>query len=219
MKLNATIPPLVKELKGDHVIWDIINKLLITRYNWSFNLMAQDIAKIIGTNLYDIVSENQLREFEKAHIDEVNGFELYSDSIDFIEELKNMNMKTALASNATEFYTQISRKVLGLDKILDALYLTCELWKGKFDKSFYEMVLWLEGIKAEQAIMIWDNVKADVFAAKDAWLEAIHLDRQSESATTDEFSKYLATESSNDQSKYPKASNLEDALKIIKDRK
>lgn len=217
-KLNSTITELIKELNGESYTKEIINTLLIKRYNWSFKEMAKDIAKISWVKLEDMINEKQLKEFESTHLSEINWFEFYPDSLDFLKELKEMNIRSCLASNATEFYRLISRKVLKLDKVLDALYLTCELWKWKLDKSFYELILQIEKKEPKNTIMIWDNINTDIIPAKESWIEAIHLDRQSESANTDTFSKHLNTKNNNTIHDYLKTKNLDEIIKIIKER-
>ena len=217
-KLHSTINELIKELNGEPYIKEIINTLLIKRYHWSFKEMAKDIAKIIWVKLEDIINEKQLKDFEKAHLNEVNWFEFYPDSLDFLKELKKLDIRSCLASNATEFYRLISRKVLKLDKILDALYLSCELWKWKLDKTFYELILQVEKQKPENTIMIWDNINADIIPAKEAWLDAIQLDRQSESVKNDTFSQHLNTKNNDTIHDYLKTKNLDEVIKIIKER-
>lgn len=219
-KLKSTILELMDELQIDsQKKGEIINHLLIKNYNGSFKSMAEDIAKLWGTKVEDMLSEKDLKKLEKAHLNEISWFELYNDSLDFLRELKWMKIKSALASNATDFYRMISRKMFKLDKILDYMYLSCELWYAKLDSSFYKKILEEEGILAKNALMIGDNIKADVLAPKDAWMNAIHIVRKDDSSQLDKFSQHLATNTSEIHKDYPTVNNLEEALKYIKNSK
>ena len=48
-------------------------------------------------------------------------------------------------------------------------------------------------VLSTQATMIGDNIKADILASQDAWLQAIHILRNDDSHKKDQFSKHLST--------------------------
>jgi FMN phosphatase YigB (HAD superfamily) len=134
--------------------------------------------------------------------------------------LKWIGIKTALASNATDFYRLISRKKFNLDKLLDHIYLTCELGYAKNGKEFYRKIMNDTWVLSTQATMIGDNIKADILASQDAWLQAIHILRNDDSHKKDQFSKHLSTSNLWDNEQwFQTVSDLSQALQIIKDRK
>lgn len=219
--LHSTIMDLCTTLKlSDEEKMKVINELLVKHYNYSFKSMAEDMARISDKALYDFVSERELKNLEKTHYAEIEWFQLYDDSIDFIKELKWIGIKTALASNATDFYRLISRKKFNLDKLLDHIYLTCELGYAKNGKEFYRKIMNDTWVLSTQATMIGDNIKADILASQDAWLQAIHILRNDDSHKKDQFSKHLSTSNLWDNEQwFQTVSDLSQALQIIKDRK
>ncbi|MCH4815893.1 MAG: HAD family hydrolase [Saccharolobus sp.] len=100
-------------------------------------------------------------------------YELYDDSITFLEEAKKLGFKVVLVSNATRNIYKIIED-LGIKKYFDGIVASCDLNIMKPHPKIFSYAM---EIAKSDGIHIGDIYEIDVIGAKRAGLEAILLDR------------------------------------------
>lgn len=144
-----------------------------------------------------VASDDVIKDLEsRSYL--TNKYELFDDTIPFLEEVKKLGLKVILVSNAPPSIYKIVRE-LNLTKYLDGIVASCDLGIMKpHPRIFYHARRMAGG----DGVHIGDVYEIDVLGAKRAFLDAILLDR---------FNYYP-------EIKENKVNNLFQALKLIKEK-
>ena len=129
-------------------------------------------------------------EFEKERVSAL----LYSESKRVLRKLKNKEIKLGLISNLASPYKQPFFD-LELDNYFDEVLFSCEAGLKKPDPLIYKMMASKFKINPSRALMVGDNIFADVNGPKSIGMNVLHLDRKNESSnsisTLEEIFNYL----------------------------
>lgn len=130
------------------------------------------------------------RIFKEAHIENIDGYEfeltfdeVFEDCSAKIDGAREMlsylseKYTLAIASNASR--GQQTKRLESTDfiKYFDYVFTSEELKAAKPDALFYKMIIDSIGIKAEDALMLGDSLKADIIGAKKAGLSTMWFNR------------------------------------------
>jgi putative hydrolase of the HAD superfamily len=80
---------------------------------------------------------------------------LYDDAVPFLKEIRSRGVKIAIVSNCTE-HTRRLLTMLGIDVLVDALVLSCEVGAAKPAPEIFRYALDQLGVAAEAAVFLDD---------------------------------------------------------------
>jgi len=100
----------------------------------------------------------------------------WPEAIDVLAELKRQGLRTAVASNLALPYAAPIHEQLGA--YLDVSCLSFEVGFVKPDAGFYAALCERLQLAPQQILMIGDTWRCDYAGAREAGLQAIHLDRR-----------------------------------------
>jgi 2-haloalkanoic acid dehalogenase type II len=112
------------------------------------------------------------------------------DKIKFYPEVKktlekiNKNYSTSLLSNAENLHSKEIIKILKLNEKLDYLGWSFEFKEIKPNKIVFEKILKEFNVRKEEAIMVGDSLKSDVFGANNAGIKSCWINRQNKKNNT-----------------------------------
>jgi putative hydrolase of the HAD superfamily len=81
---------------------------------------------------------------------------LYDDTIPFLKQIRVRGIKTAIISNCTEHTRRLLTK-LGIDVLVDALVLSCEVGAAKPDAEIFRYALDQLDVAADAAVFVDDQ--------------------------------------------------------------
>ncbi len=110
----------------------------------------------------------EIRDHAEAHT------KLYSHTLEMLKRLRELGYYTGLLSNSSVFaIEQIRAKTTLLDYI-DYPLFSFDVGLIKPDLSFFKAILQKTACKAEEALMIGNNLKDDILPSQELGMHAIH---------------------------------------------
>ena len=136
-----------------------------------------------------------IRALQKHTDEEVKNTKIYPETLAVLKKLKNSWYKLALISNLSQDFEAPLRKLIPND-IFDYEALSYDVWVTKPDEEIFNKILrdankdsnkWNSSDKyeVEELIMVWDSKKSDVDWAKNAWMDAVLINRKAEKFSYD----------------------------------
>lgn len=119
---------------------------------------------------------------------EVGSVRLYDDCIPALTALKLFGLKIAVCSNCAEAYS--SCIVDNLPFELDAHGWSYEVGTTKPNSAIYQRVLEKLNLPPDNVLFVGDSYRNDYQAPLTLGMKAIHLVREKDSSSGNEFSKY-----------------------------
>ncbi len=104
--------------------------------------------------------------------------ELYEDTIEGLQELKDKGYKLALVSNTDNFSIEKVLDKFDLNKFFDAIVFSFECGFVKNDPEMFDLVCEKLGIDKSKALMVGDSPETDIKGAEDAGVAALLIDRK-----------------------------------------
>ena len=101
----------------------------------------------------------------------------YPETIDVLNALKAKGIKLGLISNSPAFSTEVVLEKFAIDKILDAVVLSCCNGALKQSGELLKKALELLKAKPEEALMVGDSIETDMEGARLVGVEGILIDR------------------------------------------
>lgn len=137
---------------------------------------------VVSTVLPDVPSPDACFDELYAHFARPASWGCYVDVADSLEVLRSLKIDVAIASN---FDRRLHAVIDGLPDLADirTRIISTEVGCKKPSRQFFDAVVSRCGVPANQILMIGDDVKDDIEAARSAGLYAIHLDRSQRSGT------------------------------------
>lgn len=136
--------------------------------------------------LFNLGNSVDVEKFTTDLCIELESTELYRESIDVLEKLRNLGYMTGVISNlATPYKKPFFR--LGLDKLIDHSIFSCELGRTKPHQNIYAAMSNGSGVAFDEMLMIGDNLRCDVTGPKAIGMNAILLDRVGSSKETEKI--------------------------------
>ncbi len=105
---------------------------------------------------------------------EINEYELFSDALDTLSQLKREGYRIGLISNAT--CDRLIRKMVsmfGLDEYLDLVYSSAGIGIRKPHPDIFRSMLEEFGVEPEKAVMVGDSPYHDIYGAHTAGMTGI----------------------------------------------
>lgn len=101
--------------------------------------------------------------------------ELFPDVTTALEELRDRGFRLASVTNrgysGPDFWAEV--EAFGLDRLLEAIVVSCDIGYMKPHPRIYEAALDRLGVEAEECMMVGDNLRADVEGPKTLGLMAV----------------------------------------------
>ncbi len=111
---------------------------------------------------------------------------------DFIKQLRQGNARIILVSDMYYTSEQLSELLVsvGFDlRLIDKIYVSCEIGKSKQYKELYPYVLEKEGILPQEIVHVGDNRYSDVSVPQKMGIDAVFYDRISQAEMRFDFLK------------------------------
>lgn len=105
----------------------------------------------------------------------IDYIRLYPGVKEALERLRGEGHALWLLSNAQRVFTQYELEALGLSEYFDGVYLSSDYGCRKPDIRFFETLFLDKGIAPQDALMIGNDLEADVEGAKKAGLTTLFL--------------------------------------------
>jgi putative hydrolase of the HAD superfamily len=151
---------------------------------------------VVATVLPDVSSFDACFDELFSHFANPRSWGCFVDVTEAIEILQSRGIQIALASN---FDARLHAVIDGLSELADVRtrIVSTEVGWKKPSRQFFDSVISRCGVLADQILMIGDDRKDDVDAARAAGLRALHLDRSHRAegnsiATLDELASIFA---------------------------
>ena len=100
---------------------------------------------------------------------------LYPHALDALAELRRKGYRLWLLSNAQRIFTAYELTALGLGKQLDGIYISSDYGCRKPDLRFYRALMQEQGLKAENCLMIGNDLHTDIAGAKAAGMATLYM--------------------------------------------
>lgn len=111
------------------------------------------------------------------HQEKIDSIKLYDDVRECLLKIKAMGIKSIIISDGypVKQYEKILR--LGLDKLIDSVFISNEIGIKKPNPKLFEYCLNMIGVKGSEAIYIGDRMDMDIMPAKTYNIQSIYIHR------------------------------------------
>jgi len=159
----------------------VFDKLWIeeTRKSLAYQLVtsSQDMQEILPPQIQEHKNFKEILHECELHIQkELATLSIYPDFFPIVDLLKKNGYQTAVISNLAKPYSAILAQD-NLQWIFDYKILSYEVGLRKPEKEIFQLLQKQSWIKPEEMLMVGDSLTSDVQWAKNAWMQAIHLKR------------------------------------------
>ena len=110
--------------------------------------------------------------FREASIDYIR---LYDGAVELLKTLRANGQKVYLLSNAQRIFTSCELRMLGIEPLFDAIYLSSDYGCKKPDRKFFELPLKEHGISPGSAIMVGNDGVCDIQGARELGLATVYI--------------------------------------------
>ncbi|RLF15370.1 MAG: hypothetical protein DRN06_06005 [Thermoprotei archaeon] len=122
---------------------------------------------------------------------ESRPYRLYPDAASAVAKVRRSGFKTALVTTIARF--QFEEAISPIKKFLDLIMTGYEAGCDKSNPRMYRRTLKILGVKAEEAVMVGDDVFLDVVLPKRLGMRAILLDRHDRGLSCDQADAVVST--------------------------
>ena len=110
--------------------------------------------------------------FREASIDYIR---LYDGAVELLKTLRANGQKVYLLSNAQRIFTSCELRMLGIEPLFDAIYLSSDYGCKKPDRKFFELPLKERSISPDSAIMVGNDGVCDIQGARELGLATVYI--------------------------------------------
>ena len=142
-----------------------------------------DYCKLIGVS----VPEN-IEGLEEELKRDIEGAELFEDSLPALSQLKELGIKIGLISNLAAPYKK-PVQALGIEKYFDVIVFSCDVGVAKPAPSIFQLALEQLGSSPAETIMVGDSYKSDVEGSSKIGVRGIQLVRNGAQNRPNEISE------------------------------
>ncbi|MFX1276023.1 MAG: TIGR02253 family HAD-type hydrolase [Promethearchaeota archaeon] len=160
-----TIQEIVKEYGSN---FEMHYDYFIRRLNHRKNSM-----NISYTNQYKYIAA-AIIAYHQEKIDSIN---LYDDVEDCLKKLNSMRIQSIIISDGSPVKQNEKILRLGLDKLIDSVFISDQIGIKKPNKKLFEYCLNTLEVKSSEAIYIGDRIDMDIIPAKMCGIHAIYIHR------------------------------------------
>ena len=109
------------------------------------------------------------------------NFELYSETMEVLEEIRATGTKMAIVSNGVN--QERTARQLDVDEYFFDIIGSVHVGFAKPDPEIFRLALSALGVGPEEAIMVGDNWEADVLGGRAVGMRCLHVVRDDEDAS------------------------------------
>jgi len=174
--------------------WDFV--VFIDYPKFGYNNYESMLRKMFA-RLEVEIDEQTLIDLAKLY--QRNSFELYPDAQDAVQKVKNLRLKTAIATTTPRFWFERDIK-----QIIGYIDFVCTGYEARCEKSnpkMYKRILEYLKVGPQETVAIGDDMDLDILIPKKLGMKAILLNRNGKSRKVSEPDASV--------------SNLHDAMKVI----
>lgn len=132
------------------------------------NGVYSDVKDILG----EVTQEEFFAAFLKRRFDYTEAID---GMLDLIKDLKAAGHKIGIITDGISEVQHRKAQTLGLDKLVDRVFASGDFGYGKPDTKFFFGAMKAAGVRAEDSIMIGNNIDSDVFGALASGMKAIYF--------------------------------------------
>lgn len=159
------------------------------KYNRNIDELYKECIEILHKSgrgkIFNILCDNNgfkedISELVSIYRSTEPELELYLDSIEFIECLKNKNIKIGIITDGCSKVQWNKIRALGLDSTIDKIIVTNDYGEGyskPHKKSYIDIVNYFNA-KPQECIYIGDNPIKDFIGAKEVGMKTIRIIRE-----------------------------------------
>jgi HAD superfamily hydrolase (TIGR01549 family) len=138
----------------------------------NFRTVAE-MARAIGAQ----ASPEILAAVERGIAEELQSIEFYPETLRVLEWAKERGYKIGLISNLASPYKEpfFTR---GLNKFFDTVIFSCDCGLAKPDRRIFELALFMLRVSPDEALMVGDSERADLFGPREIGMFSVLLDRK-----------------------------------------
>ena len=125
-----------------------------------------------GVHADDAMALHATRRFRALTTDALS---LYPGAWDLLDGLRAAGKRVILLSNAQRAFTQGELELLSLDRRFDKIFLSSDYGVKKPDPRFFEIMLRETGIDPARAVMIGNDARCDILAAKAVGMAGVYM--------------------------------------------
>lgn len=111
------------------------------------------------------------------HREKVDSIKLYNDVEKCLIMLKKKDIKSIIISDGSPVKQNEKILRLGLDKLIDSVFITNEIGIKKPNPKLFDYCLDMVGVKASEALYIGDRIDMDINPAKKCGIHTIYIHR------------------------------------------
>ena len=100
---------------------------------------------------------------------------LYPGAWELLDSLRAAGKRVILLSNAQRAFTQGELELLSLDRRFEAIFLSSDYGVKKPDPRFFEIMIKMTGIDPGRAVMIGNDARCDILAAKACGMAGVYM--------------------------------------------
>lgn len=100
---------------------------------------------------------------------------LFEGVLPLLKDLKAMNKKLYLLSNAQHEFLMAELKIFELEKYFDAIYISSDYGMCKPEKAFFEKVIKENDLKVKDTIMIGNDYSTDIKGAISMGMDSLYI--------------------------------------------
>ena len=130
----------------------------------------------VYSDVKDILGETTKEEFFAAFLKRRFDYtEAIDGMLELIKDLKAAGDKLGVITDGISEIQHRKAQTLGLDTLTDHVFASGDFGYGKPDTKFFFGAMKMAGVKAEESIMIGNNIDSDVFGALASGMRAIYF--------------------------------------------
>lgn len=158
-------------LKINADLWQKYGKKKITKEE------LRDARFLKTLKIHDIHDEDLANKISQSYIDlSPKQTQLFPNTIKTLEDLREKGYKMHIITNGFVEVQFIKLKESRLETFFDIIVCSEHIGFNKPDKRIFHHALELAGAKAEESVMIGDDLKIDILGANQVGMEAILFD-------------------------------------------
>lgn len=170
----------IRRTYEDNLVRELENRGYKTEFN--YDDLSKELYKLIREYKGDIhLSEEDFISYSakiEIELEKVALF-LYNDSLDFLRWCSKKNLNVIVVSDfyMPSKYFNIILKSLGIDNLIQKIYISCEEKTSKRKGDLYPKILMEEGLANSDVIMIGDSFISDFIHPGEYDIKSFYLDR------------------------------------------
>ena len=178
-----------KSLKN---VWHILVKEKVSNGSLRYGIDNQGAKIWWKTFVSRVFKESQYKSDVSLFFDDLydyfgtaQPFELYEGSLEVVDKLRDIGVRTGIISNWDVRLSGILRE-MDIDKHFDDIFISCDVGYEKPDERIFKHALTTIGVQPENAVHMGDSFKEDVMGALKSGITPIFVKRNKEFTYSDE---------------------------------